>query len=635
MSQEAGGKTGISGQSSGGKGIAGRIGITGKLFLLTAFVFLVFLVLEVLFFNYFLNEFYIYRKIDTARESLNSYAHGYSQGGWSFKQAIDEADRFAAQHNAAVIIINKDGVPVHGSSQGLYSRMTLEDESGRYYQVYLDYLKERPAFAGFEPRAGDALFIEGVSYQDEPGFIEPYSIQSSSAIFADPERLKEYRDPATQQLDEGVTTVRIAGTVVYVQQMPDTGQYENIDPRLYRQDLLMRHVSEWLNGAYVRDEIRQSLGAGQVVQEEFMDPVAGQNYIFLARELQAAGELRYICTVISLQPVDEAIGAITDYLLYYFLLALVFIIILSLVYSQMIARPLLQMNELAGRMANLDFSALSRVKSRDELGQLSASLNSLSRNLQQSLQDLEKANQQLLSDIEKERRQEEKRREFVTGISHELKTPLGIIRSFSEGIRDGIYREKQGHYLDVIIDETAKMDSLISEMLDLSYLESDNIKLHPEDFELDQLICQCQAQFVEYIKEKGMRFSFEVAGFRVHADRRRIEQVLGNLFSNAVRYSPPGAIITVSLDRRAGLVFTRIENSGAHIDESEIPRIWERFYRLDKSRSRDLGGTGLGLLIVRHIMELHHCDYGARNTASGVEFYFALPEAPGSKDNER
>lgn len=609
----------------------GKPGIAGKLFLLTAVFFLVFLLLEVVFFNFFLNEFYIYRKVQTVRENLDGYARIYGQGDWSFKQAIDEADSFAGQNNAAVIIINQEGIPVHGSSRGLYSRMTLEDESGRYYQVYLDYLKERPAFAGFQPRAGDTLYIEGVSYQDEPNFIEPYSIQTAGGIFADPERLQEYRDPQTQELDEGVIQVRVMGTVVYVQEMPYGSQYENIDPELYRQDLLMRHVASWLKDGYLKDEVRQGLSLGDVVQEEFADPVSGVNYVFFAREIQAGGELRYVCAVVSLQPINEAIAALGDFYVYYFLLALVFIVFLSLVYARMIARPLLQMNDVAARMADLDFSARSRVQSRDELGQLSDSLNSLSRNLNRSLQELEKANRQLQSDIERERRQEEKRREFVTAISHELKTPLGIVRSYAEGIKDGIYAEKRDHYLDVIIDETAKMDSLVMEMLDLSYLESDRIRLNPSAFVLDELVGGCQAQFADIMAERGLKMVFEPGKHAVYADRRRIEQVLDNLFGNAVRYSEAGAVITVRLASQSGFVYTWIENSGARIDDSEMSRIWERFYRVDKSRSRALGGTGLGLLIVRHIMELHQCDYGVHNTASGVEFYFALPPADSAR----
>ncbi len=604
-----------------------RRSIAGKLFVLTAGFFAVFILLEAVFLNFFINEFYIYRKIETASSSINAYAANYSSSQWSFRQAGEEVERLSELINASVTVINEDGMPVQGSRSGMYSRMTVQDAEGRYYQVLLDYLRENPAFRDFQPAAGDQLYIEGISYEAEPSSVEPYSIQDVDTVYEDKSMLDQYRDPESGVLDEGANIVKISGIVVYVQETVGNLNYASLDPELYRQDLLARHILEWMQGSFRQAGIRAQLAGGTVFQEDFTDPISGVKYVFLAKEMKTAYAPHYVCAVVSLQPIDEVMGVIRDYYLYYLLLAAIFVILLSFFFSRMVARPLIEMNAVAGRMANLDFGAVSQVDSRDELGQLSDSLNSLSRNLNQSMNELKTLNEQLYSDIEKEREQEEKRREFVASVSHEFKTPLGIIRSYAEGIKDGIYKEKREHYLEVIIDETEKMDALVLEMLELSHLESANMKLNQSEFSLDELIEECRAKFAELAAQHQMSFAFEPGQHIVYADRRRIEQVLTNLFSNAVRYSDPGTLIGVRLTRREGFIYTLIENGGAHIDETEMPRIWERFYRVDKSRSRALGGTGLGLLIVRNIMEMHHCDFGVSNTERGVEFYFALLES--------
>lgn len=607
-------------------------GIVGKLFALTAGFFILFLLIEVLFLNFFFNEFYLERKVETVRTGLETFGQNYDQQRWSFKQAMDEVAKFSEQNNAPLVVINEEGIPVHGSSIGMYSMMTLQDDSGRYYQVYLDYLKERDAFQGFSPKVGDQLYIEGISYQTDNNYLEPYSIQDASAVYSDPTMLNDYQNPQTGQFDEGISIVKITANVVYVQEMPDISNVSNIDPALYRQDLLMRHVKEWMESSFKKSEIQTALNRGDIVQDQFSD--LGVKYVFFIKQVGKGNSRDFVCSVISLQPIDEAMGVIRDYYVYYLLLAVGFILLLSFFYSRMIARPLIHMNDIAQRMANLDFAAVSDVKSHDEIGSLSASLNSLSHNLNHSLGELTRLNEQLQDDIEKERRQEEKRREFVASISHELKTPLGIIKSYAEGIKDGINTGKQDHYLDVIIDEIEKMDDLVIEMLDLSRLESANIKLHPACFDLDALVEDCYEKFKVLIEENGLHFFFKKELHLVWGDPRRIEQVVGNLLSNAVRYSDYGAAINVRIVREEGKVFTYIENTGAHIDELDFPRIWERFYRVEKSRSRARGGTGLGLLIVRNIMELHQCEYGVRNTEVGVEFHFALPEAVDSKEEE-
>lgn len=336
-----------------------------------------------------------------------------------------------------------------------------------------------------------------------------------------------------------------------------------------------------------------------------------------------------IFAVSSLQPVDEAAAVIKEFYIYIFIGAVVLIIILSIIYSNMISKPLLRLNGTASKMANLDFSEKCEAYSNDEIGNLAATLNFLSENLINSLNSLRTANEKLLKDIEKERELEKMRKEFVAGVSHELKTPISLIEGYAEALKDNVAEEhEKDYYLDVIIDESKNMGTLVSGMLDLSRLEYGNLKLNIESFDISTLICSIIKKYSNALTEKDIQLSVNLNdSISVCGDRHKIEQVVTNLFTNAVRYTDMSGSILVRTIEKDKDILVEIENSAQHIPEEDINKIWEKFYRIDKSRNRNLGGTGLGLSIVKNILLLHKSSFGVQNTERGVKFYFTLNRA--------
>lgn len=331
----------------------------------------------------------------------------------------------------------------------------------------------------------------------------------------------------------------------------------------------------------------------------------------------------------SLQPVNEATLAISEFYRYFYIASIVCIIILSLVYSNMITKPLLKINDSATKMAKLDFSEKCEVKSSDEIGNVAASLNFLSLNLCDALNSLKEANTKLAEDIQKERKLEKMRKEFVTSVSHELKTPITLIEGYAIGLKDDIFDGVDKHYyLDIIIDEAKKMGNLVSDMLDLSQLESGTFKLSKEYFSLNELIKMILKRFEGIIGSKSIKVETELleSDSTIFADWRRMEQVITNFITNALRYVPKeGAIFVRTIDQD-NFLQVEVENTGSRIPDSELQKVWDKFYRIDKSRSRKLGGTGIGLSIVKNILILHKYDYGVVNTAKGVQFYFKIPK---------
>jgi Signal transduction histidine kinase len=334
-----------------------------------------------------------------------------------------------------------------------------------------------------------------------------------------------------------------------------------------------------------------------------------------------------IFAISSLQPINEASAVIKEFYIYFYIGAIILIIILSLLYSNMITKPLIMLNEAASNMAELDFSKKSKIVREDEIGNLAKTLNFLSENLDQALSSLKEANAKLEEDIEKERLLEKMRKEFVAAVSHELKTPISLIGGYTEGLKDGVFQgDEREYYLDVILDESHKMANLVADMLDLSQLESGNFKLSKEEFYIDELISSILRKFSTLIKDKNIDLQLDLMPkIRINADWTRIEQVITNFITNAIRHTEEKGFIRVSMEEKKDTeVIVYVENSGSHIPNEEITKIWDNFYKIDKSRTRKMGGTGIGLAIVKNILILHGYKYGVENTEKGVRFYFSV-----------
>jgi two-component system sensor histidine kinase VanS len=335
-----------------------------------------------------------------------------------------------------------------------------------------------------------------------------------------------------------------------------------------------------------------------------------------------------IFAINSLQPVNEASETNKEFFLYFYAGSLFFIIILSLIYSNMIAKPLVKINQVATKMSKLDFSEKCVVTGNDEISNMASSLNFLSTTLHDALSSLKKANAKLEEDIEKERCLERMRKEFVTSVSHELKTPITLIDGYAEGLKDNIFEENdREYYLDIIIDESRKMGNLVSDMLDLSQLESGTFKLSKDTFALADLIMFTMKKYEVVIEEKSIAIEYGlIDDIQVFADWNRMEQVITNFITNALRHVDDNGKISIRMLNCATFLKVEIENTGSCISEDDLTKIWDKFYKIDKSRTRKLGGTGVGLSIVKNILLIHNFGFGAENTESGIKFFFTIPK---------
>ncbi len=293
-------------------------------------------------------------------------------------------------------------------------------------------------------------------------------------------------------------------------------------------------------------------------------------------------------------------------------------------------KPILELSEIADRMAKLDFDAKYDVTSDDEIGRLGNSMNMLSSQLENTISELKSANNELQSDIERKMQIDEMRQEFLSNVSHELKTPIALIQGYAEGLSDDVMdnAEDRKFYCDVIMDEAQKMNRMVRRLLNLNQLEFGNDKPKMDRFDIVEVIKSVVSSQNILFKQKNVSLTmYEPAPVYVWADGYLVEEVLTNYISNALNHVKEPNIIRIYTKKYGDVVRIGVSNTGERIPDEELEKIWIKFYKVDKARTREYGGNGIGLSIVRAIMRSHNHECGVVNLDDGVEFWFELDSA--------
>ncbi|MCM1037899.1 MAG: ATP-binding protein [Ruminococcus sp.] len=295
-------------------------------------------------------------------------------------------------------------------------------------------------------------------------------------------------------------------------------------------------------------------------------------------------------------------------------------VIAAFFYTWYMTRPIKKISRLSRQMADMDFSGLCPVNRSDEIGVLSQSLNELSGRLVATLTQLQEANRKLQADIDRERELERQRTAFFSAASHELKTPITIIKGQLQGMlyQVGRYQDRET-YLAQSLEVTGMLEKMVQELLTISRLDTPGYTCHKSVFDLSGLLLDRLAAYEDFFMQKELTVEKDIpSDIVITGDRQLLQKVLDNLLGNAAAYSGPGNTVSVKLWQGAAKVNLMIENTGVYIPEEDIPRLFEAFYRVDQSRNRQTGGTGLGLYIVKTILDLHEAEIEIANSARGV-----------------
>ena len=307
--------------------------------------------------------------------------------------------------------------------------------------------------------------------------------------------------------------------------------------------------------------------------------------------------------------------------------AVVLIISMFVVYivASKFTKPVNELSHIAKEMSDLNFDVKYTGSYNDEIGVLGQSINLMSDNLKSNIAKLKQANYDLEKDIENKNKMADRQREFIANVSHELKTPIALIQGYAEGLKDGVADDKDSmdFYCEVISDEADKMNRLVKSLLTLDGIESGSKETNIERFDLSEMINSIIRSNYLSLTQKAIKVVVNIeSGLHVWYDKLHIEEVFNNFFVNAINHS--NGLIKVDVIKKDKILKISIYNSGELIPEGDLEHIWEKFYKVDKARTREYGGNGIGLSIVKAILDTYGMQYGAENEKDGVNFWFEL-----------
>ncbi len=338
----------------------------------------------------------------------------------------------------------------------------------------------------------------------------------------------------------------------------------------------------------------------------------------------------YIYMRTALESIRESAAITNRFFLWMGIASSLLCVIVIIFVSKSISRPIMELSEISKKMSKLDFDVKYKAKRNTarEIDQLGNHMNELSEKLELTISELKAANNELLNDIERKEQIDSMRKEFLSNVSHELKTPLALIQGYAEGLTECVGDddpENRRFYCDVIVDESAKMNRMVQKLLTLNQLEFGNDVVEMTRFNITELIAGVVQATARLAEQENIRILFEEQeAAYVWADEFKVEEVITNFLSNAMHYAQGEKVIRIFYTRKAGVLRISVYNTGKQIPEEDIDRIWDKFYKVDKARTREYGGSGIGLSIVKAIMDSFHQPCGVSNHTAGVEFWIEL-----------
>lgn len=456
-------------------------------------------------------------------------------------------------------------------------------------------------------------------------FMEPYYLhkveRTLTGAYETLTQMKKLDLDTVAELEESNLSIIIADydslEVLYNSQVPDQFMRE-----------MTAHILP-----FIRDHAgRSDTGYNINIDEMYRSTAAGATTSGGRRVTLGGVTDRYVLDIsTSYASISQATAISVQFSL---IVGLMVMLLAFLAYSRMssaVIHPITQITNIANQIAHLDFSQKCDVDMGGEIGMMAESVNTMSDFMQSYIQKLQDANEQLKADIQQKKEQEEARKNLVANLSHDLKTPIGLISGYADGLRQGMAKtdNEVREYCDVICDESDRMMTMILKMMELFRLESGTVQLEPEEFDLAELLNYETEIFSMEIERAGLDFSQDYGeNLYIKTDYFSAEQVLTNYMQNAISHISGGNTLRLWVTETEHCYRVQVYNSAAAIPEEELPRIWDSFYKLDKSRKRTGRESGLGLSIVKSNMELLGGGYGVENADGGVVFWAEFPKSP-------
>ena len=603
-----------------------------KVFKIISFTLIILLSGQLIFQTLFLEKLYIYSKKSSIAKEMSELS----------RQIIDlpiekinrELRRFSQRSGVTTGIFNVAGIPLYGldSQNGL---IEVETNEGKIYTINISQFLENENFIN-RLKQGERVRFKTFSIVNEKDIIYPTTIQiggeSFEAISAisttieaksiDVKSIEGKQERSRVIPAEPITTsyIRLDEERPMIQEVEISGKIKEVYipgkevfGTGYRENKMIEEVNSFLYEAALSGK---TLEVGVPILYEKIDSYVGIRNIISVVPIILEEQVNFLVSMTFLEQVEEAINIMNQYTFIIYFLALLVAVGLAYWYAKKLTKPLLMLKDVTTAITQLDFSKQCEVDSEDEIGELASNINEMSTKLKETLYKLQE-------DMAFKEKLSEQRKQFIVDVSHELKTPLTVLKATCEGYRDQIYtchNEEPIHNMLIQID---RMSELVQELLMIVRIEQEE-NLKKEIFDLSSSFLKVYSQYKTVTNEKGIKTKLDLEESIVIGDRKKIEMVLGNLYSNAVFYTPLQGYINVEIKKVDNKWCFSIENYGVTIEKEELEKVWEPFYRVEKSRNKYLGGSGLGLYIVKKVLDSHGVQYGIKGSKNSVKVWFIL-----------
>ncbi len=557
----------------------GKHSIRFKITVLFAGIICILIVMLLLFNITFSEKFYMQDKQEAmlnAYESIDDACNQYSSGSISDTDLRNNLEQVSTSKGMSIIIVNSDWTTFYVSTHG--DEMMLERLKKSIFN--------NDIFQGMPDKSG--------SMQEQPD--ENRNGDGSSKEDGRPEDLPDNAGDNSDNNDRNAGKKTLPEKII---DMSGNGASETRDI-LYQSD---KYTVQKVYDSRLLDDYIELWGT-----------LDNGNFILIRTPIQG---------------IKDNVHISNTFITYIGIGTLIIGIIAAFVLSSYISRPIKQLSNIAERMSELDFDIKYDGKDKGEIGLLGKSMNNMSQKLEENISQLKAANLELQRDIDKKEKLEKMRTDFLSNVSHELKTPIALIQGYAEGLKEGITDdpESMDFYCSVIIDEAAKMNNMVKRLLTLNQIEFGEDELVMERFDINELVKSVVSANELRATQKNLSITYDIMDtpLYVWADEYKVEEVVTNYLSNAINHCCNENIIKIKVGQiDKDNVRVSVFNTGNNIPEADIEHIWEKFYKVDKARTREYGGNGIGLSIVKAIVESMGKTCGVNNLSDGVEFWFDL-----------
>ncbi|MHC1749327.1 MAG: ATP-binding protein [Cellulosilyticaceae bacterium] len=597
--------------------------ITTKLFVITSLSLLLLLGLQLVFQGLFLDKFYKNQKQTILENNLQTLKDDLLTQ--DTRNINDALLMFSQKFGLVSGIVNLYGFPMYGFDTAQpFIQVKMQD--GEQYKVYLEGFSDNPELKPLL-KQGETIAVEGMETNAEKKEIYPYKLEINRSEFyrkaiqiKNLQMLEKTIISSSTSRASTIPAIDIQGTstksvyrnltgTIELLYIPEEDNYRN----MYRQNKLLEEVQGFLQKS---TQENASLKLQEIIVYEKADTFIGVKNVVGIIPFVLNQEPVLLVAMMSLEQIQEAMDIMMRYTIIIFVMVYVLALGAAYVYAKRITKPLVELSNITTSITNLDFSHVCVIRSEDEIGELAKNINSMSRKLETTLERLN-------NDIEQKELINKERKQFIADISHELKTPLTVLKGTCEGITNGLYDVSKTNHIETMLYHINDMSDLVQELLDLSRLDkAEELKI--EVFDITNSLLRIHKKLKPLAQERKLNISLETEECIVRGDKKKLEVVLKNIYTNAILYTPIGKEIKIWIEQKEEVVEVNIENEGARIDKDKLDKIWEAFYRIEPSRNKTLGGSGLGLYMVKQILEKHHECYGIENTDKGVRVWFQI-----------